>query len=329
MRPFDHHNANSLDQALDLLSAYQGKARLIAGGTDLLGVLKDEILDEAPKALINIKTISGLAGIDENRDGLTIGALTKLSELERSALIQQKYPLLASAAHAVASPEIRNMGTVGGNLCQDTRCWYYRYPHSMGGRLQCLRKGKGTCLAVKGDNRYHSIFGGKKCFAVCPSDMAVTLMALEASLDIANPRGGRTLAVEQLYAPTGTTLGPDEVVTRIQVPGASRNWKQAFIKFRVRESVDFAIASVACALDIHEGVCQAARIVMGAVAPTPLRATGAESVLVGKTISPETAVVAGDTAVASAKPLRRNEFKVHLVRTLVARTLLQAVNDNT
>ncbi|MEJ2729712.1 MAG: FAD binding domain-containing protein [Deltaproteobacteria bacterium] len=170
MKAFKHVNAASVDEAISLMRSYKGRADLIAGGTDLLGVLKDEILPDYPEAVINIKTIPGLDNIEESKKGLKIGALTKLVDVALHPLVKKRYPILSKAAESVATPEIRNMATLGGNLCQDTRCWYYRYPHQMGGRIICYRKEKGPCHAVKGDNRYHAIMGAKACYAVCPSD---------------------------------------------------------------------------------------------------------------------------------------------------------------
>jgi xanthine dehydrogenase YagS FAD-binding subunit len=325
MKAFAHYNATSVDHALDLLATHNGNACLNAGGTDLLGVLKDEILADAPEVVINIKSIPGLDTIEENEKELSIGALTKLSRVVDSSAVQDDFPLLAWAAQSVATPEIRNMATVGGNLCQDTRCWYYRYPHSMGGRIQCRRKGKGPCLAIKGDHRYHTIFGGKKCIAVCPSDMAVALAALDASVDITGPSGKRSIPVSDLYHSLGHTLNPDELVIRLRMPQTNAMHKQAFIKFRVRESVDFAIASVACVLDIDQDICRRARIVLGAVAPAPWRAGEAEAELIGKVITPDIASAAAEAATAGAKPMRRNAFKVELVKTLVQRAILEAL----
>lgn len=329
MKPFTHYNSASVSHTLTLLQYHEGKANLIAGGTDLLGVLKDEILNDAPEALINIKTIPDMNHIVEDEEGLIIGALCTLRDIERSVIIQQKYGVLAEAAKSVATPEIRNMGTVGGNLCQDTRCWYYRYPHAMGGRIQCRRKGDGTCLAVSGDNRYHSIFGGKKCFAVCPSDMAVALVALDATIDIIGPDGPRSLAIVNFYHSLGTALQPHEWVTRIRVPHSPKSFKHAFIKFRVRESIDFAIASVACTFDIHNGRCKDARIVLGAVAPGPRRAEAAEAAIIEKRFSNELAITAANAAVLGAKPLKKNNYKVELIQTLVRRAIMIALELET
>jgi xanthine dehydrogenase YagS FAD-binding subunit len=322
VKSFKHFNATSVDEALSLLGNYQGRAKLIAGGTDLLGSLKDGILSEYPEALINIKTIPGLDSIHENGEELRIGPSTKLAEITRSSVIRGKYPVLSEAAESVATPEIRNMATMGGNLCQDTRCWYYRYPHGMGGRILCYRKGSGPCHAVKGDNRYHAIMGGKACFAVCPSDMAIALTALDASLQIAGPKGERVVQIKDFYNVLGSVLRPDEFVTEIRVPHLPKLTKQAFIKFTIRKPVDFATASVASVIMEEGGVCEHARLALGAVAPTPVRATDAEKVIKGKAIDAKVAERAAAAAVAGAKPMSKNAYKIEITKTLVKRALL-------
>ena len=311
-----------MDEALSLLRDHQGRAKLIAGGTDLLGTLKDDILPDYPEALINIKTIPGLDKIQENEEGLRIGPSAKLAEIARSPVIKKKYPVLSQAAESVATPEIRNMATLGGNLCQDTRCWYYRYPHEMGGRILCYRKGSGPCHAVKGDNRYHAIMGGKACFAVCPSDMAVALSALDASLKIAGPEGERDVLIKDYYNVLGSLIQPDEFLIEVHVPQLPEPAKQNFIKFTLRKPVDFAIASVASVIMAEDGVCNDARLVLGAVAPTPVRATDAEEAVKGKAIDSKTAERAAVAAVAGAKPMSMNAYKLEITKALVKRALL-------
>ena len=191
MRSFTHFDVNSIEEACAILDEYKGKACLNAGGSDLLSILKGDLLPNYPEAIVNIKTIPGLDYIKEEGGFLKLGALVRLDDIVRSSLLDKNYRLLKEAALTVATPQVRNVATIGGNLCQDTRCWYYRYPESIGGPLYCLRKGGRTCLAVKGDNRYHAIMGGKKCFAVCPSDMAVALTALEGRLIISGPKGAK------------------------------------------------------------------------------------------------------------------------------------------
>lgn len=323
MKHFQHHDAATLDEAFSLMLRYNGKAKLIAGGTDLLGVLKGDILPDYPEALINIKTIPGMDLIEETGDGLSLGPLTKLVDLVNSAAIRGRYRIVAEAAESVAGPEIRNMATIGGNLCQDTRCWYYRYPHSMGGRFVCFRKVKGPCPAVAGDNRYHAILEGKKCYAVCPSDVAVALCALNARIDISGPEGSRTLPIDDFYQTLGTVLKPNEILTGIRVPKPQKGTSQVFHKHRVRDAVDFAIVSVATAITLKQKLCSEARIVVGAVAPTPYRARQAEDLLTGKPIDAAAASAAADAALSKAKPLSRNAYKIDIAKALVKRAILQ------
>ncbi|MDD5204858.1 MAG: xanthine dehydrogenase family protein subunit M [Desulfobacterales bacterium] len=322
MRSFSHISAATVDQACSLLRKYKGKAVLNAGGTDLLLTLKGEHLFEYPEAVIDIKTIDGLDSISENEDGLKIGALAKLSAITRSPLVRNGYGALAEAALTVATPQIRNAGTIGGNLCQDVRCWYYRYPRHIGGPMTCLRKGKGPCLAVAGDNRYHAIIGGKKCFAVCPSDTAVALAAMDGKIRIASASGERTIPVTGFFSPLGNGLKSGEMVISVEVPKIKGTAKQTFLKFTLRKPVDFAIVSVASVILQDKGVCVDGRIALGAVAPGPVRAEKAEETLKGKPITPELAAEAAEQALADAKPLSMNAYKVEIAKTLVKRAVL-------
>jgi xanthine dehydrogenase YagS FAD-binding subunit len=321
VKAFKHINATSVDDAISLMRSSEGNANLIAGGTDLLGVLKDEILPDYPEAVINIKTIPGLDGVEENKKGLKIGALIKLVDVVAHPLIRKRYPILSEAAEAVATPEIRNMATLGGNLCQDTRCWYYRYPHHMGGRIICYRKAKGPCQAIKGDNRYHAIMGGKACFAVCPSDTAIALTALDAEIEIKGPQKVRKASVNEFYTTRGNILEPDELLTYIRIPDPAAGVRQTFLKFTLRKPVDFAIVSVAAAVTLQAGICKDARIVLGAVAPKPVRALDSEKCLKGKVASEEGIAEAARAAVKDAKPMRMNAYKVEITKTLVKRAL--------
>jgi xanthine dehydrogenase YagS FAD-binding subunit len=322
MKPFKHHNAYSIEEALTLLRDYEGRARLIAGGTDLIGILKGDILLDYPEALINIKTIPDLDGIKEDGKGLKIGALTRLSHIVRSPVIEDKYGLLEEAARSVGTPEIRNMGTIGGNLCQDTRCWYYRYPNQMGGRIVCYRKGEGPCYAIKGDNRYHAIMEGKGCFAVCPSDIALALTALDAELMIASTGGERVVPITDFYQTLGHVLKPDEILTKILVPKPPDNATQTFLKYRLRESVDFAIVSVASVISLEGGICRDASIALGAVAPVPIKAIEAEQIIKGKPLDAKTAEEAAEAAVANAKPLSMNAYKIEVTKILLQRAII-------
>lgn len=322
MRSFNHMNARTIEDAHSLLDRYKGRAVLNAGGTDLLGVLKDEILPDYPEAVINIKTISGLDSITVDEKGLTIGALVKLSDIVHSALVKGRYPVLAEAAHTVATPQIRNAATIGGNLCQDVRCWYYRYPRHIGGPIQCLRKGKGPCLAVRGDNRYHAVMEGKKCFAVCPSDTAVALAALDARICVAGPEGNRSVAVTDFFSPLSNALKPGEIVMEVKVPNIGEATDQHFLKFTLRKPVDFAIVSVASVVAVENGICKDARIALGAVGPGPVRARKAEEAIMGKPINEASAAEAAEIAMSNAKPLSKNGYKVEIARTLIKRALL-------
>ncbi|MGZ3524677.1 MAG: FAD binding domain-containing protein [Thermodesulfobacteriota bacterium] len=322
MKSFKHIDVKTVKEACLLLGKYKEKARMIAGGTDLLGILKDKILPSYPEVIINIKAIPKLDGMKEDQHGLRIGALTTLSEIANSSVIKEKYKVLAQSADAVGSPQIRNVATLAGNLCQDVRCWYYRYPHHIGGRMICLRKGSGRCLALSGDNRYHAILEGKRCFAVCPSDTAVALTALDAKISIAGMRKNRIVPVRNFFTTLGNVLKPGEMITEIQVPRPSGKTKQTFLKSTLRKPIDFAIVSVASVLYLEDGICAEANIAIGAVAPVPIQAERAEQIIKGRAITPETAAKAAEAAVAGARPLSMNAYKVEMTKTLVKRAIL-------
>jgi xanthine dehydrogenase YagS FAD-binding subunit len=322
MRSFMHIDAHTLEEAFTALRKHKGKARLNAGGTDLLSTLKGDFLPDYPDAVINIKTISDLDYIREDGNRLKIGTLARLSDLAKLPILKKSYGVLAEAAHSVASPQIRNVATLGGNLCQDVRCWYYRYPRHLGGPVQCLRKGSGSCLAVKGDNRYHAILGGKKCFAVCPSDTAVALAALDAKITIASLKGERSIEMTDFYSPLGNALKKDEMVKEIEIPRIAVPTTQKFIKFTLRKPIDFAIVSVATIINTQNGICTDARIALGAIAPMPFRAKEAEEVLVGRPISKSVATEAAAQALEGAKPLSMNGYKVEIARTLIERAIM-------
>jgi xanthine dehydrogenase YagS FAD-binding subunit len=314
MKAFNHTNAKTLAEAKTALAG--GKATIIAGGTDLIGTLKDNVLPTYPTELINIKTIPGLDSIKEEAGMLKIGATTRLADIAAHQAINQKYTALAQAALRVATPHVRDMGTIGGNLAQLHRCWYFRKPEN---RFNCVRKGGTTCFAMMGDNRYHSIFGNvNKCIAVHPSDIAPALIALNAKV-VTNVR---TIPVENFFDvkfPGNTVLGPGEIITEIQVPTPPAGAKSAFIKFAIRKSIDFPIVNCA----VLTG--SAPRIALNAVAPKPYRALKAEAAIAGKPINEATAEAAGAAAVEDAKPLQATKYKVQIAKTLVKRALLATV----
>ena len=322
MKSFKHFDTATVEAGSALLASYQGRARAMAGGTDLLGILKDRILPDYPEAVVNLKTIPDLDGIKEDNGWLTIGSMARLDDVATSPLVREKYGALAEAAASVATPVIRKTATIGGNLCQDVRCWYYRYPHSLGNRIDCFRKGGRTCPAVAGDNRYHAVMYGKICFAVCPSDTAVALSALDGEILAYGPQGARTVPVPAFFTATGNVLEPGEIVTGVRVPEPPLDAAQTFLKFTLRKPIDFALVSVASVVRRVNGVCAEARIALGAVAPMPVRATEAEAMLTGREIDPALARAAADQALAVAKPLSRNAYKVDIVKTLIERSVL-------
>lgn len=319
MRPFKHYNAVSL---ADAISAANKKSKILAGGTDCLSLLKNKLLPAYPEVLVNIKTIAGLEYIEEDAYGLRIGALTRLCDIEDSPIIKDKHSILAEATRSVSSPQIRNMATIGGNLCQDTRCWYYRCSPLTGRDYFCYRKGGCECFAVKGDNRYHAIMGGRRCYAVCPSDIAIALTALEANIVIQGKAGERIIPVRDFFKTMGIALSSHEIVKEVRIPRSPEVAKQTFLKFRLRKALDFAIVSVATIITMKDGICEEARIALGAIAPAPVRATIAEKALIGNAINPPSAEATAMLAVADAKPLSMNAYKVEITKALVKRALL-------
>ena len=321
MKTFTHFNASTIDEAVSLLRRYQGKANLIAGGTDILGKMKDRILPGYPEALINLKTIPGLDAIVEEEDVLKIGPLAILEDIAHNKTIKTGYTALAEAARRTASPHLREMGTIGGNICQDIRCWYYRNPEN---RFPCLRKGGGRCYALKGDTRYHSIFGGsveEGCIAVHPSDTAPALIALDASIKTSK----RTLKAEdffQVEVSRTTVLADDEIITEIEVPKPESAAKSAFFKFALRKSIDFPIVNCAARISAKGSKVENARICLNAVYVKPYRALKAEEAIKGKALDETSAEAAGDAAVSDAKPLHDNAYMVQAAKILVKRAIL-------
>ncbi len=314
MRPFNHMNAKSLAEARSALAG--GKGVVIAGGTDLIGRLKDNILPSYPALLVNIKTIPGLDFIKEEGGVLRIGAATRLADIAADRLVNEKYTALAQAALRVGTPHVRDMGTIGGNLAQLHRCWYFRKPEN---RFNCVRKGGSTCFAMAGDNRYHSIFGAvNRCIAVHPSDIAPALIALNGKV-VTNKRTVEAENFFEVGVPGNTVLGVDEIITEVRVPAPAGGARSAFLKFAIRKSIDFAIVNCA----VLTG--SAPRICLNAVAPKPYRAVKGEGVIAGKAITEALAEAAGAAAVEDAKPLEATRYKVQIAKTLVKRALLATV----
>jgi len=323
MRAFEYVKPMTVAEAVRELGRSWADAKILAGGIDLLGELKEGII--APQRIVNIKGISGLRYIRfSEKEGLRLGALVTLEEIETHQVIRQRYTALAEAAHSVGTPQIRNVGTIGGNLCQRPRCWYYRDEHT-----KCLKKGGPMCFAYNGENKYHAILGGGPCYIVHPSDCAPALIAFRASVTVVSPRGQRTVPLEEFFVLPSrrldheTILEPDEIVTEIQVPAPAPNTRSTYLKFKERDSHDFAIVGAAVVMRLKGKVCEDVRIVLSGVAPIPWRSPEAEAVLKGKAITPELAEQAGKAAVAKAQPLAQNAYKVPLTQAIVKQAVLR------
>jgi len=321
MKSFAHFNATSIDDAVSILKRYGGRANLIAGGTDLIGKMKDQILPTYPEALVNLKTIPNMDTIREEGGMLKVGPMAILEDIAHNLLIRERYAALAEAAGRCASPHLREMGTLGGNICQDIRCWYYRHPDN---RFSCLRKRGSRCYALEGDNRYHSIFGGsveEGCVAVHPSDTAPALIALDASIRTSK----RTIKAENFFrvdVSKTTVLDDDEIVTEVQIPTPPKNARSAFLKFALRKSIDFPIVNCAVMIASSKGKVEKARICLNAVYVTPFRATKAEEAMIGKALNESNAEAAGNAAIEGARPLKDNGYMVQIAKVLVKRAIL-------
>ncbi len=317
-----YYDAKTVEEAVSLLGGYHGEAKIIAGGIDLLGLIKNEVL--SPAVLVNIKSIPLMDAIRENSEGLEIGALARIHDIERSPIIRDTYPLLNEVARSIGSPQIRNMATIGGNLCQEVRCWYYRRSPKTGISFICRRKKEGhPCYAMNGENEYHAIFGEGECVAVSPSDMATGLFALDARINTMSTRGERTIPIRSFYSPFGHVLEPDEIITSVSVPEVKAHTRQRFLKLRPRKAIDFSTVSVSSIITSVNDVIQDAKIVVGGVSPLPYEAVAAERILMGKPIKESVAEEAAEAAVRDAMPLSKNGFKVPLVKALIKRSILE------
>ena len=322
MRAFEYASATTPAQALKLLTP--GSAPL-AGGSDLLALMKDEV--ETPKRLVNLKDLRDLQGIRwDPKAGLRIGALVTIDEAASDPSLKFDYSALAEAFGRVAGPQIRNVATVGGNLCQRPRCWYFRN----GFGLLPMKDGKS--MAVEGDNRFHAIFGDGPAYFVTPSTVAPLLVALGTQIAVLGPNGERRMELERFFrvpqkeGEREHDLAPGEIVTEIVVPPLSAvpGLRIASYEVRQRETLDWSLATAAVVLDMDGPLVKRARIVLGQVAPVPWTAKAAEALLVGKNLDRALAGKAGEAAVEGAKPLSRNRYKVQLARVAVKRALLEA-----
>jgi xanthine dehydrogenase YagS FAD-binding subunit len=319
MPGFSYQRAGSLKEAVSSLS--KGDSRIHAGGTDLLGCLRDHVFTTG--TVVSISGLRDLKGIRQTAGGgLVIGALTTITEVSESRTIRERYPALAQAAAEVASPQLRNQGTIGGNLCQKPRCWYYR------GDFLCLRKGGERCYAVAGENHYHCIFGGDRCYIVHPSDTAPALVAYGAKVRIAGSAGWREVPLEGFFVPPSkdvtreTVLEQGEIVTKVILPPPVSGIKSAYRKVRARRSWDFALAGAALALRMSGGKVSDARIVLCGAAPIPWRSVDAEKALIGNVIDEDTIKRTAASSVKGAQPLKHNAYKIPLFRGMIEEELM-------
>jgi len=315
---FAYIRPRSLSEAFRML--LQDDAVVHGGGTDLLGCLREGVFEA--KTVVSVRSIPELKGIQQIDDGgVRIGALTTITEIAEHPLVKEKYPGLAKAAVEVGSPQLRNQGTLGGNLCQKPRCWYYR------GEFHCLRKGGDTCYAVDGENQFHCIFGGDSCFMVHPSDAAPALVALDAKVHIEGPKGKREVPVGEFHVLPSkdpqkeTVLEQGELVTAVSVPPPAAGLRSSYRKVRARQSWDFALVGLALAVAMSAGKVTRAGVVLSGVAPVPWRLMNVEEFLPGRTLDPETIVLAADISLERAKPMELNAYKMTLLKGVMEEEL--------
>ena len=324
MKSFANSNARDLQHAVTLAqqTRQQGRAAaFVGGGSDLLALVKERIA--GPDVLVNLKTIKGLDQVKPATDGVNIGGLITLDALSRNDLIRTRYTVLAEAAETVATPQIRNVGTLAGNVCQRPWCWYFR------NGFPCYKNGGNTCFSFGGENQFHAIFGGGPSYIVHPSDTAVALVALDAKFRIAGPSGERTLPAAEFFAlpqqnpAQENVLAPDEALAEIQVPATRMGTRSTYHKIMDREAWTHAVVSAAIVLEMDKQVCRSARVVLGGVAPIPWRLPKVEQMLAGQRINEPLAAKAAEAALEGAKPLAKNAYKVPLTKGVVRRTLLE------
>ena len=325
MNKFAFVDCKTVDEALGQLG---DGATIKAGGIDLLDLMKDDIV--SPSRLVNIRNVSSLRGITVSQDGLHLGPLSTLSELATHSEIQKSYTALSDAAGHAATPQVRNMATLGGNIMQRPRCWYFRSSD-----FDCKKKGGGSddCHAHAGENQYHAIMNNGTCAMVHPSSTAVPLLAMNAQVELTSKGGKRRVAMNEFYVPpeksliNETVVKPGEIITAIFVPAPEPGTRSAYQKYGEKESFDWPLADAGVVLVMEGTRCRKALIALGVAAPTPIRASAAEAVLTGKTIDEATARAAASAAMQGATPLSQNGFKTQLFHTAVYRTVLLAAGQ--
>ena len=317
MKEFKIAQPQSLDQVSSLLSQEKVRYSLMAGGTDLLDGIKNKII--TPEIVIDLKSVPDLSTIRSDQTHVSIGALTSIADLAENPAIQEQFPGLVEAALSLASPQLRNVGTVGGNLCQRPRCWYYRDPDTI-----CRKKGGNRCYALRGRNRYHAIFGGGTCSIVHPSDLAPALISLDADVTINGPAGEKNIlkledffTLPQKNVQRENVLEPNQIVSEIRIPLPKKGTTSTYDKFKERGTWDFAVVSAALAGKVSNGVFTDLKIVLGGVAPIPWRLKKAEDLIRGKKLSEEVIKQGAREALADAKPLEENAYKMDLVEAVL------------
>jgi len=321
MKSFANVNPKNLRDAANILRQKGQAAAIVGGGSDVLGMVKERLI--TPDVLVSLKSIRGLDRVTEKGGEVVIGGLITLDALSRDPLIRKNYNVLAEAAAHVGTPQIRNAGTLAGNVCQRPWCWYYR------NGFPCYKNGGNTCFSITGENEFHAIFGGGPSFIVHPSDTAPALVALDAKFIIMGPSGPRTVAAADFFQlPTvnparENALANDEVLFAVHLPIAKTGARGTYHKEMDREAWTHAVVSVAVVLEMDGQVCKTARVVLGGVAPIPWRLPKVEAMLAGKRITPELAAQAGAAAVEGARPLAKNQYKVPLTQAVVNRTLVR------
>jgi xanthine dehydrogenase YagS FAD-binding subunit len=323
MKSFTNANPRDVAHAVTIIRQARQEHRSVAiagGGSDLLGMMKDRLV--TPDVVVSLKSIKGLDQVKAEGGAVTIGGLITLDALTRHALIRRQYPVLAEAAESVATPQIRNAATLAGNICQRPWCWYYR------NGFTCLKNGGTTCYSISGENEFHAIFGGGPSYIVHPSDTAPALVALDAKFRLVGPAGERTVPAADFFtlpkddASRENVLKDGEMLASIMLPAARARARSTYHKVLDREAWTHAVVSAAIVLEMNEDVCLSARVVLGGVAPIPWRLLEVEKLLAGQRVTPELAAKAGDAAIAGARPLAKNAYKIPLTRAMVSRTLL-------
>jgi len=322
MKEFKMAQPQSLEQFNSLLAARKDGYYLMAGGTDLLDEIKNEIIH--PEVVIDLMSISDRSPITETKDSVSISALTRVAELADSPIIQKHFIGLHQAALSLATPQLRNVGTVGGNLCQRPRCWYYRDPE-----VVCRKKGGSRCYAFRGRNRYHAIFGGGICYIVYPSDLAPALISLNAQITIGGPDREKTMPLENFYilpqqdVRKENVLEGNQFLKEIRIPLPENGSKSTYYKFKERGTWDFAVVSAAVNGIVSGGVCKDIKILLGGVAPIPWKLKKAEDLIKGKRLTEEVIKQGANEALKDARPLEENAYKIDLVEAV----LLEAVSS--